>query len=404
MGHTLSDKGISPGLDKTKAIRDSQPPRTVKQLKSFLGLCNYFRSYIPHFATKAGPLYKLTRQDCDWSNDDLPPKALAAFLSLRSAICERPILKYPSRSGKFHLFVDAAVGDAVNDGGLGAVLMQDNEQGTKMPVAYASRRLLAHEANYPAFLLEMQAAVYGMEIFENYLRGRPFVLYSDHKPLSKLSTVHTKTLNRLQLKMQEMYPEMRYIPGDQNTVADFLSRYQGLGVGQIDASPFRLATLQQQDAEIKTIWDATWLACDQKEGVPVKLRGHRHETAIREKVLIIKVGPKTGRVATQPFRVVVPNSMRQEIIREAHNSNLCGHGGIFKTAERISAEFWWPNMAVDIKTHIDACEPCQANTNKGVLPPGPLQQLPIPAGPNQRLHVDLFGPLKSAQGGTSTCW
>ena len=70
----------------------------------------------------------------------------------------------------------------------------------------------------------MQAAVYGMETFEHYLRGRVFCLYSDHKLLVKLSTVHTKTLNRLQLKMQEMYPEMRYVPGKENTVADFLSR------------------------------------------------------------------------------------------------------------------------------------------------------------------------------------
>ena len=188
-------------------------------------------------------------------------------------------------------------------------------------------------------------------------------------------------------------------PRDQNTVADFLSRYQGLGVSQIDASPFRLATLQQQDREIKEIWDATSAAADNKEGVAVRLKGHRHETAIRDKVLLIKVGEKVGRVAQQPFRIVVPSCMRSEIIQEAHNSKLCGHGGIFKTYERIASEFWWPNMTLDIKAHIEKCVPCQTTTSKGTLPPGPLHQLPIPAGPNQRLHVDLFGPLKSSQGG-----
>ena len=365
-----------------------------------MGLCNYFRSYIRNFATVASPLYKLTRQDSEWSSGELPSHALKAFNFIKSSICAAPILKYPSRVGKFHLFVDAALGDQSNEGGLGAVLMQEDEHAVKRPIAYASRRLLSHEANYPAFLLEMQAAVYGMEMFDNYLRGRAFCLYSDHKPISKLSTVHTKTLNRLQLKMQDMYPEMRYIPGDQNTVADFLSRYQGLGVAQIDASQFRVATLQRQDPEVWRIWEATWQAAHQQENVVVKLTGHRNATLIRHGVLCVKTIEKKGRVATSSVRVVAPIAMRPEIIKEAHNSALCGHGGVFKTYERISSEFFWPKMSADISEHIAQCKPCQANSNKGTLPPAPLQSLPIPGGPNQRIHVDLFGPLKSSEGGS----
>ena len=263
---------------------------------------------------------------------------------MKEAICAKPVLKYPSRVGKYHLFVDAAVGDADNEGGLGAVLMQEDEHGEKHPISFASRRVVAHEANYPAFLLEMQAAVYGMETFEHYLRGRAFCLYSDHKPLVKLSTVHTKTLNRLQLKMQEMYPEMRYVPGKENTVADFLSRYHGLGVAQVDASQFRIATLQQQDPEVAKVWQATWAACEQKENVLVRLPGHRFSTTIRNQILCVQLNGKVGRVIASNLRVVAPGPMRSELITEAHNSKLCGHGGIFKTSERISSEFWWPHM------------------------------------------------------------
>ena len=73
LGHTLSDKGISPGFDKTQAVRAAAPPSTARQLKSFLSLCNYFRCYIPNYAVMATPLYQLTRQDSSWSGGDLPP-------------------------------------------------------------------------------------------------------------------------------------------------------------------------------------------------------------------------------------------------------------------------------------------------------------------------------------------
>ena len=197
-----------------------------------------------------------------------------------------------------------------------------------------------------------------------------------------------------------MYLEMRYIPGDQNTVADFLSRYQSLGVAMIDTSPFCLATLQQQDPEMPKIWQDTWLAVGQKENVLVKLKGHGNQTVIRQGVLCVKVSDKKGRVVGDSFRAAVPKAMCAEILREARNLALCGHGGVFKTHEWISREFFWPYMTDDFAAHIRQCVPCQANSNKGTLPPAPLQSLPIPGGPNQCIHVDLFGPLKSSIGGS----
>jgi hypothetical protein len=89
--------------------------------------------------------------------------------------------------------------DENNSGGLGVVLMQDQEAVLRKPVAYASRRLDKHKRNYLVFLAEMQAAVFGMEQFHHFLITGRFALYTDHRPLCKLSSVHVKTLNRLQL-------------------------------------------------------------------------------------------------------------------------------------------------------------------------------------------------------------
>ena len=142
-------------------------------------------------------------------------------------------MAFPSRDGKYTLQVDSAQGDEKNAGGMGAVLFQTQPDGSKRPVGFASRQLSSYEKNYPPFLLELGAAVFGMDYFHHYLVGRRFDLLTDHKPLVPLSRTHTKTLNRLQLKMQEMHPDVGYIPGKENVVADFLSRYEGVGVSAV---------------------------------------------------------------------------------------------------------------------------------------------------------------------------
>jgi hypothetical protein len=405
LGHTLSEEGVKPGKDKAAAIAECKAPTDVKQVKSFAGLCNYFRGYVQNFARIAAPLFALTRKDSDWKGGELPQPARRAFEFLRKKIAEMPVLRYPTRNGKYHLYTDGALGDASNEGGLGAVLYQEDAEGRKHPVGYASRRLIKHEKNYPAFLLEMQAAIYGMEFFDTYLNGRKFYLYSDHKPLCRLNTVHAKTLNRLQLKMLEMFPEIRYVKGEENTVADFLSRYQGLGVAQIDASPFRLRVLQDQDPDLGDIKEKIRTVLKDKggetDGTLVNFRGLSRPATIIDDILLVKDTDRHGVLKDGSLRIAVPMCMRKELIQEAHNSQIAGHSGIFKTMERLRREFWWPSMDAQVTEHIKKCTACQATTNKGTRPGPPLEQLPIPQGPNWRVHIDLFGPLKKSEKGNN---
>jgi hypothetical protein len=264
-------------------MQSAQPPWSVKERRSFCGLANYFRSYIVQFAIKAASLFRLTRQDSDWKGGEMPPEATSAFLRLRDEISSRPVMVYPNATGQYHLFVDAALWDKNNSGGLGAVLMQDQEAGLRKPVAYASRRLDKHKRNYQVFLAKMQAAVFGTEQFHHFLITGRFALYTDHQPLCKLSSVHVKTLKRLQLKMTELHPDIKYLEGKNNIVADFLSRYHGINihvtdvkydkgpvnaavaslshkdlgaqVQMVDASPFRVRVLQYTDKDLKPIKD-----------------------------------------------------------------------------------------------------------------------------------------------------
>jgi hypothetical protein len=130
-------------------------------------------------------------------------------------------MAFPNGTGTYHLFVDACLGDASNNGGLGAVLLQDQPDGCRRLIGYASHRLTNSERKNPIFLAEMQAAVFAMDYFHHDLLPAKFKLYTDHKPMCKLSSAHAKTLNRLQVKMTELHPELQYIEGKDNVVADF---------------------------------------------------------------------------------------------------------------------------------------------------------------------------------------
>jgi hypothetical protein len=93
-------------------------------------------------------------------------------------------------------------------------------------ISFASRQLKDHEVNYSPFLLEAAAAVWGMDFFNEYLKGKRFILYTDHKPLEKLGHLHSKTLNRLQTALLEHDFVIQYKKGS-NMPADDLSRLPG---------------------------------------------------------------------------------------------------------------------------------------------------------------------------------
>ncbi len=400
LGHSLSAQGIQPGKDKTKAILEAQPPHTIKQLKSFLGMVNYFRNFIPHFARMATKLYALTRADSPWRQGPLPPEAAATFQKVKAAIARAVPRSFPFPDGKFHLYVDGASGDSKEEGGLGAHLMQEGPDGKKHSIGFHSRQLKKHEKNYSAFLLELQAAVEGIDFFYQYLRGRTFVLYTDHAPLTKLSTTHTKTLHRLHALLNEHSFEMRHIPGKLNPVADFLSRSHGAATANqlsaVNTEAEQLQRLQAQDPVIHPIGRA--LARGQPLPLPKNLERYRDRISLAGNVVVVTLPARPGRLNDERPRALVPHVLRASLIQEAHNSALAGHQGIFKTAERIRESFWWPGMETEVAEHVRNCTTCQATSNKDKPPPHPADQYPQTRAPNQRVHLDLFGPIKDKEG------
>jgi len=107
-------------------------------------------------------------------------------------------MAFPWTDPQYALITDAATGTADTPGGLRAILRQVDTDGRLYAISFASPELKDHKKNYSPFLLEAAATVWGMDHFNEYLKGKKFILYTDHKPLEKLGHFHSKTMNRFQ--------------------------------------------------------------------------------------------------------------------------------------------------------------------------------------------------------------
>ena len=382
LGFRLTPKGILPGFDKTKAIRDFPQPSTVREVRAFVGLTSYFRQSVPRFSLLSQHLTNLTKKDTAWKGGPLPHSAAKAFEELKTALISPPVLAYPDPSRPYSLMVDASLGSEDLPGGLGACLMQHDDQDQPHPIAYASRGLSKHERNYSIYLLELTAAVFGITKFDTYLRDNHFTLYTDHRPLEKLSKTHTRTLNRLQQLMLTYAFTIVYKPGKENVVSDFLSRHP---IDAVDISPDSLAEAQDADPLLSTLKRGLTAPSTLGQAERTQFNKCKGKLAMKGNVLFY-----TGRKNPAVF---APTSLRASIIQAAHNSLGGGHMGIFKTQERILASYYWPSMQTDIQHHIENCDICQRTRPYRRPAKVPLKPLPQPCNPNHRIHVDLFGPL-----------
>ena len=390
LGFHLTEEGIKPGSDKLKTVAAANPPTNVHEIRQFLGLCNFFRTHVRNFAQISAPLTALTRKDSAWKSGPLPEDARIAFRELQSYLCSEPVVDYPRRNRPYALITDAALGDDKSPGGLGAILTQVDEQGEYRVISYASRKLQTHEKNYTPFLLEMQAAIWGMDHYSTYLRGRHFTLFTDHKPLEKLGKVHTRTLNRLQEAMNHFDFEIVYKKGSEMP-ADFLSRH---AVSAISWESTHLKEEQEKDVFIKALKDFLLnrtLPSDPRH--QQLIRHFSFNCFIEDDLVWVRI-----KRYQSPSRVVLflPQTMIHSAISDAHGQHLTGHDGSFKTKERLLQCYYWPGMDKDIIDHIQRCHKCQVRKNDHRPPPALLTPLPQPTEINMRIHADLHGPLKTS--------
>ena len=218
LGMVVSVNGIWPAERKIGAIQDFVVPKTRKQLRSFLGLTNFFKRFIDNYAVIAAPLYELTsdKTKFKWSE-----KLQEAFIKLKELLLCPPVLRHPDFKKKFHVWSDASLV------GLGAVLTQEHTEGEHSAVAFASKKLTNTQSRYSVTELELLGVVFAIGQFSCYLQGRHFLIHTDHCPLTYLMNTKTDTKSRhfrWLLEIQSYEFTIVHTKGTDNSAADALSR------------------------------------------------------------------------------------------------------------------------------------------------------------------------------------
>jgi len=144
-------------------------------------LCTFFRTHIKDFTLITAPLLRLTRKDSGYKSGPLPEDANGAFLTLQKQLTSEPVMAFPKSDWQYALVMDAATGTADTPGGLGAILTQVDKDGNFYAISFTSRQLIDHKKNCSPFHLEAASAVWGMNIFNVYLGGKQFILYTNHR-------------------------------------------------------------------------------------------------------------------------------------------------------------------------------------------------------------------------------
>ena len=395
LGHKISGQGLQPTDEKIQAIKSAPAPQDVTQLKSFLGLINYYSKFLPNLSNTLAPLYRLLQKNTRWCWESEQRKA---FQQAKESLTSDCVLVHFDPAKQLILACDAS------PYGIGAVLSHRMDDGKDKPIAFSSRTLAPAEKKYSQLEKEGLAVIFGVKKFRQYLLGRSFTIVSDHKPLQYLfnesrvtPTLASARIQRWSWTLGAYHYNIEYKPGQHNGNADMLSRLP----------------LPETPTDIPMPGE-TILVIDMLLSLPVTVEQIRQWTThdpilSRVRALVQQGWQDTDDVALKPFqrrkyelsihdgcllwgsRVVVPPQGRDKVKQELHE----GHPGATRMKALARSFVWWPQIDQDLEELVKRCDDCQRFRNQP--PVVPLQPWEWPEKPWIRVHADYAGPFLGRQ-------
>lgn len=219
LGHIINENGIKTDPKKIEAIQTFERPKCIKNLRSFLGICNYYRRFIKGYAIKSRVLESLCGKDkakLIWTE-----QCDQAFLEMKEALTKSPILVFPDFTKDFILDTDASFDT------IGAVLSQKDNNGHERVIAYGSHGMNEHERGYCITRKELLAIYYFCQHFNHYLYGRRFTLRTDHKAITFMLTTKKPITAQFQTwinYLSSLDIDIQFRKGETHANADTLSR------------------------------------------------------------------------------------------------------------------------------------------------------------------------------------
>jgi predicted aspartyl protease len=447
------EQGIAVDPEKVEAIRNWQPPTSVRGVRGFIGFANYYRDFIPLFSNIATSLTNLTKKDVPfrWT-----PECQSSFETLKELLIHAPILISFDPERETRLEADSS-GFAV-----GGCLQQKDGHGRWRPVAFYFHKSLPAEINYPIHDKELLAVVKCLAQWDSELRSvKHFKILTDHKNLEYFTKKQRLTERQMRwaLELSRYDFVMVYRPGKEAVIPDSLSRRdQDLPK---DITDERLQTRYQQMLQkngdvIKLVKLGTWWTCPSPHKVRIAagwitggdgdqdsdeeadklnppenpftdkrlrslwddaLKENNRYWLIRKAVLngerqlprqwglpisISECSIDDGKRLCWRDRIWLPHyePLRTAVIQESHDSTLVGHPGRDLLKSILSRRFTWPGMSQDVRKFTRNCDICGRKSVWREKRRGLLKPLPIPDRPWSEISIDFITDLPLSDGNT----
>nr|AAX92822.1 retrotransposon protein, putative, Ty3-gypsy sub-class [Oryza sativa Japonica Group] len=368
LGHVISAKGVAVDPETVIAVTDWKQPKTVTQVRSFLGLAGYYRRFIENFSKIARPMTQLLKNEEEfvWS-----PQCERAFQTLKEKLVSSPVLILPDTRKDFLVYCDAS------RQGLGCVLIQEGH-------------------------------------VRHYLIGNRCEIYTDHKSLKYIFT--PSDLNLRQRRWLQLIKDydvgIHYHPGKANVVADALSRQGHCSTLCVRGIPPELN--QQLEALNLSIVSHGFLAA--LEAKPTLLdqirEAQKNDPDMHGILKNMKQGKAAGFTEDEHGtlwngnRVCVPDNkeLKQLILQEAHESPYSIHPGSTKMYLDLKEQYWWVSMKREIAEFVALCDVCQRVNAEHERPAGLLQPLQVPEWKWDEIGMDFITGFPKTQGGYDYIW
>ncbi|GFS52646.1 retrovirus-related Pol polyprotein from transposon 412 [Trichonephila clavipes] len=417
-GSSKSCQGVRTDPEKVSAVKNWKRPENLRELRSFLGLCTYYRKFVKGFSNIARPLHKLTesKQKFQWTKE-----CEDSFLQLKEALTSSPILIYPQPDKPFILDTDAS------NESVGAVLSQEID-GQERVIAYWSKCLSKPERNCVT-RKELLAIVKAIEHFHHYLYGQKFLLRTDHASLTWLMNFRNTEgqVARWIQRLNEYYFDIRHRKGSHGN-ADALSRRPcpencrhcsrvetkyDYAIRQITTStatppdPWsdeKVREDQMADPDIKPLIEfmesssnkPSWQDISAYSPTTKQYWALWNSLHLRNGVLYRKFESEDGK--TFRWQLVLPRSRIPEVLKELHGSPTGGHFGVMKTLHRVRERFCWGKVRADVEQWCKSCDACSARKGPKIRSRGKLHRYNVGA-PFERIAFDILGPLPRTASG-----
>ncbi|XP_019561388.3 uncharacterized protein K02A2.6-like [Aedes albopictus] len=355
LGHTFNQDGIQPTKAKMDCILESIPPENLKQLRSYVGMLNFYHRFVPELSTVLKPLYELTKkgQEFQWSSE-----CQAAFEESKKRLCQNSLI-VPYDPTK-----EIVVASDASPWGLGGCL-SIIINGMERPVMFASCTLSETERKYCQLQKEALAIVFCLKKFHRYIYGRKFTLVTDHEPL-KLIFDPQKDVPVLAAQRIQRNPSLESSTVE-DTVASFnLSSDLPLCYHAVAEETVKDPVLLQVLKYLEDGWPKNEQRSEMKP-----FFSKRYELNLEQGCIL------------WGSRVVIPTNMRQKVLQMLHDQ----HVGIVRCKMLGRSVCWWPSMNEEIEAFVGRCLECQTNRRsekKDVFSPWPST-----SSNWERLHLDF---------------